>query len=100
MFEKARNDDRVEKDPAPVEKVPEPQLELGLNRCPFCHADVALDARDWVSCRQCPARHHAACWTESKGCASCRGQEFMTTPTPPTSPPRWRYVLGAFLVVL
>src|SRR5262249_40031029 len=43
----------------------------GLQRCPFCHEAVAVDATDWVACKQCLARHHAACWGESKRCASC-----------------------------
>jgi tetratricopeptide (TPR) repeat protein len=40
-------------------------------RCPFCHADVAPAADDWVACRGCLARHHAGCWEEAKRCSAC-----------------------------
>jgi hypothetical protein len=43
----------------------------GPTRCPFCHADVAREQDDWVACEACLARHHAACWSEGKGCAGC-----------------------------
>jgi hypothetical protein len=44
-------------------------------RCPFCHGTVEVAARDWVACRTCLARHHAACWQDGKTCASCGGRE-------------------------
>jgi hypothetical protein len=44
-------------------------------RCPYCHSDVSPDARDWVVCRACLARHHEACWNEGGACASCRATE-------------------------
>jgi hypothetical protein len=46
-------------------------------RCPFCHASVAAVALDWVACKACLARHHAACWSESGACASCGDQLFL-----------------------
>lgn len=57
----------------PEGEAPEPTLELELarNRCPFCHEDVEVSASDWVSCGDCLARHHGACWNESPRCSSC-----------------------------
>jgi hypothetical protein len=49
-------------------------LLLRTWRCPFCHDGIAAEA-DWLACRQCLARHHAACWRETGRCASCTGDE-------------------------
>lgn len=40
------------------------------SRCPFCREDV-LSTQDVSACEACLARHHGACWTESRACASC-----------------------------
>lgn len=40
------------------------------SRCPFCREDV-LSTQDVAACEACLARHHGACWTESRACASC-----------------------------
>lgn len=41
-------------------------------RCPFCREPVRPGADvEKRSCSACMAWHHAACWTEQGGCASC-----------------------------
>src|SRR5947209_358484 len=47
-------------------------------RCPFCHEGVALEG-DWFACRQCLARHHAACWRETSRCSACQGDQALIT---------------------
>lgn len=42
-----------------------------VQRCPYCHESVSLEADHWVACQQCLARHHEGCWSESSRCASC-----------------------------
>ena len=50
----------------------EPEVQVaGINRCPFCHADVVVDREEWLACRGCLARHHAACWREGGRCSCC-----------------------------
>lgn len=48
-------------------------VQLAVNRCPFCHDRIEVDAPGWTSCRSCQARHHDACWGERPGCSSCGG---------------------------
>jgi hypothetical protein len=58
-------------------------------RCPFCHARVAVETEEWVACKQCLARHHAACWGESARCSSCQSDvPLVATPPRPTGPSR------------
>jgi hypothetical protein len=75
------------------------ELSTGLLRCPFCHDDVNVAAGDWLACKQCLARHHAPCWTESGGCASCHATETLlqqTLPAPSSSraAPPWSLVVA------
>lgn len=47
-------------------------------RCPFCHEELAGSDDPWASrvdCAACSAPHHAECFVESEGCATCRGRE-------------------------
>lgn len=46
----------------------------GRARCPFCHDELGSGAT-WVACVECLARHHDACWSEGRGCATCGGGE-------------------------
>jgi hypothetical protein len=39
-------------------------------RCPYCHDDCSPGVDD-VACRECLARHHAACWNEHGACGTC-----------------------------
>lgn len=39
-------------------------------RCPFCHEGCDAEVENRV-CRDCLARHHAACWAEGAACANC-----------------------------
>jgi hypothetical protein len=58
-------------------------------RCPFCHAKVVLETDEWVACKQCLARHHAACWGESSRCSSCQSDvPMVATPPRPERPGR------------
>lgn len=50
---------------------------VSANRCPFCHEDVDVLARDWLACRQCLGRHHVACWADARRCASCGCAEWL-----------------------
>jgi len=55
-------------------------------RCPYCHADVDGTSHDWVACRGCMARHHAACWGERGACASCGARvQLVEAPTTATA---------------
>src|SRR4051794_212332 len=76
LMEKDREKPFLPPEP-PVESGPRDDVRAATSpvRCPFCHSDVSPDARDWVACRACLARHHAGCWNESKACASCRATE-------------------------
>jgi hypothetical protein len=51
------------------------------HRCPFCHESVTLES-DWLACRQCLARQHAACWRESNRCGACQGETALIPGTP------------------
>jgi hypothetical protein len=61
-------------------------------RCPFCHSQVALEHDRWVACRQCLARHHAACWGEGGACGACQhdvalsAEEAQSAPASSTTP--------------
>jgi hypothetical protein len=57
-----------------------PLVSGGL-RCPFCHSDVRAEASDWCACKSCLARHHEACWKESKVCAACGSSEMLVAST-------------------
>lgn len=80
-------------------------------RCPYCRGAVEEAAgRDRVECGGCAALLHAECAVEARGCAACRGVEFLVGTTgvdlaslqaltkDPASlarlarPPRWRLV--------
>jgi hypothetical protein len=98
----------VPPEPAPeVEAREDVRAAASPVRCPYCHSDVSPDARDWVACRKCLARHHASCWRESGACASCRGNEpliaLVTVPQvaapAPARPPRGLIVALLALVV-
>ncbi|MEZ6189436.1 MAG: hypothetical protein R3F62_31100 [Planctomycetota bacterium] len=43
----------------------------GLNRCPYCHDGIEIEAEGWLACGRCLSRHHPGCWSEGEGCASC-----------------------------
>jgi hypothetical protein len=58
-----------------------PVVSGGL-RCPFCHSDVRAGASDWCACKSCLARHHEACWKESKVCAACGSNEALAASIP------------------
>ncbi len=67
------------------EKVPEPAPRddvrvVGGLRCPFCHSEVKTASEEWVACRECLARHHAACWGESAKCAACGHDQKIAAP--------------------
>lgn len=68
------------------------RVKGGATRCPFCHDEVAARGNRWVACRVCLARHHAACWRESRRCAACGSTERVA---PPRLTP-----LGATLLVV
>ena len=67
--------------PEPTEHAERADVHVAVNRCPFCHDDVDIDQDDWVSCRSCQARHHAACWQESGCCSSCGGDRYLADAT-------------------
>lgn len=49
-----------------------------LVRCPFCHADVDVDAGGWRACTRCLARHHDACFRDAGRCGGCgHGEAFV-----------------------
>src|SRR5579871_4463817 len=56
----------------------------GPTRCPFCHADIAIESEEWVACAACLARHHRECWEEAGACSSC-GDEARVENTKPRS---------------
>jgi hypothetical protein len=74
--------------PRDAERAREPSLALGVNRCPFCHTDVAIALDRWVACRQCLARHHEACWSEGARCATCGHDHVLTVVESPGAQPR------------
>jgi hypothetical protein len=60
-------------------------------RCPFCHGDVDPDARDWLACAHCLARHHTECWGETGRCGTCGREEALgrvAAPPPPKVAPQ------------
>jgi hypothetical protein len=61
---------RVE--PPPAER---DDVRVAGNRCPYCHEDVPRETAD--VCRDCLARHHAACWAEAPRCGACGSVEVL-----------------------
>src|SRR4051812_36381946 len=57
----------------------------GATRCPYCHEECP-PGEDVRVCRECLARHHAACWSESEGCAGCRAREALAPEKGPARP--------------
>ncbi len=53
-----------------LEDVERDDVHLVVNRCPFCHTNVAHDEAE-VVCKGCLARHHTSCWDESHVCSAC-----------------------------
>jgi hypothetical protein len=80
----------VKEDARPLEKrtseeppVARDDVRLAVNRCPFCHEDVAVSDPEAVVCRQCLARQHGGCWSEAKACGACRGTEALVAKKAP-----------------
>jgi hypothetical protein len=100
--------ERPARDEYPIGDVPlaegKKSAPRSLLRCPFCHGDVRVEARDWVACRDCLARHHEACWRESGRCATCGREELLETRAAPSSPilstRAYAAILAAFMVGL
>jgi hypothetical protein len=70
--------DRPQKDPEPrADPIGEPAARHDVVakaspvRCPYCHADVRVEADAWLACRGCLARHHVACWQDGGKCSAC-----------------------------
>lgn len=57
--------------PRPPEEPLDLGVEVAVNRCPYCHADVTVAEDPWVACKSCLARHHVPCWDELARCGSC-----------------------------
>ncbi len=72
--EKDRSDEPCH-EPAPERD----DVKVAGNRCPYCHEDVPRETAD--VCRDCLARHHAACWAEAPRCGTCGCTEVMRTVT-------------------
>lgn len=73
----------------PREEAPErDDVQLTVNRCPFCHTNVAQDTAQ-VVCKGCLARHHTACWDESHECSAC-GHALRMADTTTLAQPRKR----------
>ena len=49
---------------------------MSERRCPWCHDELVVSDLGEVltACRGCLALHHAECWSEGRGCATCAGQ--------------------------
>jgi hypothetical protein len=43
-------------------------LDGGAPRCPYCHVDIAEDAKDLAACARCKTLHHDECFREHGGC--------------------------------
>jgi hypothetical protein len=84
--EQPRSDERDE----PVER---DDVHVAANRCPFCHEDV--EAAESVVCRECLARHHSSCWSESEQCSACA----CTVKLQPEPQRRPQWVVGVTLGV-
>lgn len=92
----------------PTERVPDApardDVKVATNRCPFCHADVSVERNDWCSCRSCQARHHTACWAESKRCGACGDERCLTAGPAAVATSRsldaWGLGIGAFAGLL
>lgn len=52
-----------------MERSAERIVDLGRERCPFCHDEVEVERA--VVCQACLARHHDGCWDEGGRCSSC-----------------------------
>lgn len=98
-FEKPRPLPEKVEPAAPVER-PDVKVAAGVLRCPFCHDEVRTVGADWVACRSCLARHHAACWTESKKCATCGHEQSIAAGPPATQVLTGRARGGAPVVAL
>jgi hypothetical protein len=78
------------KTPAPRQDAAErDDVQLTVNRCPFCHTNVAQDTAQ-VVCKGCLARHHTACWDESHECSACGHGLRMAADTTPRAQSRKR----------
>jgi hypothetical protein len=58
-------------------------VSRSATRCPYCHEDVVVAARDWVACRSCLARHHESCWAERAACSTCSEREALVSASAP-----------------
>jgi hypothetical protein len=90
----------VEKERPEPRPRPEPDrddVRVAVNRCPFCHEDVAAGDATAVVCRACLARHHGGCWSEGGRCGACGGKDALVTVVPAT---RTRRVVGVAAMVV
>lgn len=74
-----------------MQRARDKSIDLGRDRCPFCHDDVARD--EAVACQDCLARHHPACWDEGTRCASCGADGRLEPTRPPLTFERARRIL-------
>lgn len=77
--------------PAAPPEIADLPLEVGHARCPFCREAVGPSTQAKRACSSCMAWHHAECWDEQGGCASCgvRGEGSRAKGGQPAdSPPR------------
>ncbi len=95
--------DAKKKGPGAAEPAPEParraDVHLEVNRCPFCHEEIAVAAQDleWVACSKCLGRHHRACWDEGNGCSSCGGKAPLAhAPAPAGDRPKAGLIAAVF----
>jgi hypothetical protein len=51
------------------------RVQASAVRCPYCHDEIGTQDEAWVACAGCLARHHAACWTASRQCATCNDRQ-------------------------
>jgi len=64
-------------------------------RCPYCHDEIGTQDEAWVACAGCLARHHAACWTASRKCATCNDRQSLVGAHAAPRPSRFLHVLKA-----
>lgn len=55
------------------------QVQVGRDRCPFCHVGVSPN-QPKIACDACMAWHHAECWKEYGACAACAASEVAGAP--------------------
>jgi hypothetical protein len=81
---------------APSREEPRARDDVSVNRCPFCHDGICIDAEAWVACARCLARHHGGCFAEGARCGAC-GHD-----APLVAPPagRTRRVVAVALALL